>query len=302
MRPTPFARPPRRGLLFAALTGMFAAALLAPRGFADAPRSGQGSAIAGSQADNKEKDKKGADKKDARRPGARRGGAAEGAGDSEGDFKVVGTLGEKLKDSDYWELTYQVQEEKKRVKKTALVKLGEELPLLSDRIGRFEELKEGAVVQIFGKPEEREIPGNAGGIAGYDRQIKRGQLVVGGEKMRISKAYKDAKDAELQWCEATVEKSGKGGITVQFNRTSYRVIMDKQYQVILREAVDEAQKSKLWPKLVKKGALVSIRGRPASEPPAGVDEKLKDAPAIEAVSLVLVDKRVSAYYGQQLEH
>lgn len=230
---------------------------------------------------------------------ADRGGESDAGAAKEFDLNVVATLGKSIRGSEFFEVTYYVRGEKKRPeKKRALVKIPASVPFLRDRLGALKECKEGDVIRIFGKPEEREVFG-AGGVAGRERIVKRGQVVVTGD-LAVVPDYKDRKDRELKWSEAEVEQAGKGtNMKVLIEGASFHVSMNKSYKMVVREEIPEEVLAKLRSRLLRRGALLIVKAKSSSEKPElkGKDAELE---AFEASRVILIDRRVQGYYGTLL--
>ncbi len=227
------------------------------------------------------------------------GGAEEKDAAGGESLDVVATLGKSVKDSDFHEITYYHVEGRKRKKIKALVKIPESLPLIQDIPGRIAQLKEGDVVLIWGKPEEREVVGNAGGVVGVERYIKQGKVLLAGKGFNVDLAAEsdDPREKGFKWCEAQVEKAGKGNsLSVTLKEASYRVSMDKSFRMIVRTPIPEDAAAKLRKRLLRSGASLILNAKPTADRPEGVSDD-DDRKTYEAKAVVIVPRSLSRIYG-----
>ncbi len=214
------------------------------------------------------------------------------AGEAEGvSFASLGTLGKKLKDSDFYELTYLKKDGAKAVKKTALVQIPEGTAVHQERAGRVQDFKEGDKLQLYGKPEEKEVPGKSGIAGGVDRIIKGTQIVVAGSEIKVNKDYKDPKEKGFKWCDVQVEKSG-GALKVKFEGQTFTLALDKKTPIVVSEKVENPAK------FLKSGVKVIVKGSP-TEKPATDDKKAPEA-AYKASTVIIVAPNLAAYHDSFL--
>ncbi|MBI4585801.1 MAG: hypothetical protein HY717_17465 [Planctomycetes bacterium] len=215
-----------------------------------------------------------------------RAGEAEG-----GSFASLGTLGKKLKDNDFYELTYLKKDGAKAVKKTALVQIPEGTAVHQEHLGRVQDFKEGDKLQLYGKPEEREVPGKSGIAGGVDRIIKGTQIVVAGGEIKVNKDYKDPKDKGFKWCDVEVEKSS-GSLKVKFEGQTYTLTLDKKTPIVVSAKVEKPAK------LLKTGVKVIIKGS-STDKPATEDKKAPEE-AYKASTVIIVAPNLAAYHDSFL--
>lgn len=216
-------------------------------------------------------------------------------------LKVVATLGSNIKDTEFYKATYQSTESKKLVKNKILVKIPRGLPMWKDSLGKISQLKEGDVAHIFAKPEERNVTSATGDVSEVERFLKESSLIIKSETPAVDIEYENPKQKSFEWCKSKVQKSGKGGLIVEFIDQPYKVLMAKKYQIILRQEVPTETREKKWKKLIRKGAQLVLRGKPSSEKPPAKKSKAETRKAFEAVEIILINKKISGYYGRHLK-
>ncbi|MEM7234247.1 MAG: hypothetical protein AAF517_18865 [Planctomycetota bacterium] len=216
--------------------------------------------------------------------------------ESEFDIKAWGKLGKAIKGSDgFYEITYYVSPGPKKKPKPvkAFVKIAEDCTVFHDRAIKVEQIKAGSNLHIFGKPVERDVPNRGGGgvnRGGTDRQIQNAQVVLCGdtESFDIDERYKHPKLDDMKWLKAEAEQS-KGGLSVKFGLSPYRVVLGKRSPVLLRQKVKRTVK--LDKKLLRSGAMIRIFANKTRDRPETKRKSDKEKGAFQADRVVLLDRR-----------
>jgi len=210
------------------------------------------------------------------------------------DLSTRGVLGAQPKSGgEFYELSYQIVEGKKAVKKKAWVKIDAETVLLRDRAAGVAEFKEGESLMIFGKPVERESAGPGGISAGKNfRLIQASRVIIGGKGVSVNEKYADPKDKDFDWCEATVEKAGPA-MTVTYEGASYKLDIDRKGSAILIRGDGDLKRD------VKRGAQVVVSASALSEGPGG--EEKDERPAYKAEQVIIIEPRLLRWYEALLQ-
>lgn len=225
--------------------------------------------------------------------------------DEDGSFRVVASLGKRIRGTDFYEVTYREIVGRKRVKTTILVKISASTPLFRDRAGKLTELARGDTVHVFAKPEEREvIDPQRGVVVGTDRFLRQGLLIARGERIKVDDSFRSKKpgQSEHRWCQAAVERGGgKAQVTVRFQGNSYLVTTDKKCRVILRVGIPDDIKEKRRRKLLRRGTAVVVTATPTADVAESGSKKAGEATrAYVATRVVLVPRNMTGYYGTML--
>jgi len=173
-----------------------------------------------------------------------------------------------------------------------LMQIPADVELLLDRQARPEELKEGEVLLVFGRPKEYDVdnskaPGGArrGPRTGKDRQIQNTRIILTGTPLAVNETYKDSRDKELQWCQGAVSADGKKGVWIDYEGHKHRVLLAKGAPLLRRRKPSE----KVARKLLKKGVYFWVEAEQTDADPG--KKRKGDGAAYTARKLVALDRR-----------
>jgi hypothetical protein len=209
---------------------------------------------------------------------------AAAAKKSSSDLDAWGTIKE-VKGTGFWELSYAKVEGQKRVKHSAFIKVESDLAMLEDKMMQVAELKEGDKVLMWGRPVERDTPGMGGVAGGLDRQIQNVAVVAAGDDVAVKGSFKDPKDANMQWLEATVSKPGQA-IWANYEGGEYKVVMVRTVQAFKRDKAAESRK-------LKSGMYVQVEGTKSEERPETKSSADAKKESFSVKSLVILDTRLT---------
>jgi len=210
----------------------------------------------------------------------------KGAGESKSsgqDLHASGTLKE-VKGTPFYVFDYTATEGKKQSKKSAFVRLEGGADFYTDKVIKVSDLKQGDTIWLLGNPVENETRGGPNGFGGIDRQLKNVLAIAKGDGLSVNKEYKDPKDPNAHWCEASVVKAGES-IDVQYQGGKYKVIMGKGATVLLREKAGDA-------KSIKSGVQVEVTGEKIEEKPETKNTSDAKKESFAAKKVVILDRRL----------
>jgi hypothetical protein len=203
---------------------------------------------------------------------------------STADLDAWGTIKE-VKGTDFWEFSYVKLDGKKRVKRTAFIKVESDVAMLEDKLIQVSELKESDKVLMWGRIVERETPDMGGVVGGMDRQIQNVAVIATGDGVEVKGTFKDPRDPDMQWLEAEISKPGQA-LWASCDGAEYRVVMVRTVQAFKRDAAAESRK-------LKSGMYLQVEGSKSEERPD--TKKAADAKkdSFNVKSLVILDSRLT---------
>ncbi len=202
------------------------------------------------------------------------------------DLEGLAILGKDIKESPgFYEMSYVVQEGRKKVKKSAWLKVDSSTTLFRDVAVPVSAFQEGEELKIFTKPLETD-QGGRGGYGGKFRVMRATRVMIGGKEVRVNEAFADPKDEEFIWCNVTVEKSG-AAMTVLWESSSYKLSMDKRPAVLKRLEGDLKRD-------FRRNARLVVRANKTDVKPA--DQK-KELDSFQAVQVFILEPKALNWYG-----
>ncbi len=200
------------------------------------------------------------------------------------DLEAWGVLKE-VKGTQFFTLDYTKVNGRKTTRHSAFLKLAEGADFYTDRSIKITDLNEGDSIWLLGRLVENEIPGQGGLAGGTDRQIQNVLAVAAGEGLSVNTKYRDPKDPNVKWLEATVAKVGPS-IDVKHENQRYKVVLTRAAPVLRREMLGDA-------KLLKSGTQVEVSGDKSEEKPEskGASDAKKESFLLKKIAIL--DRRLT---------
>lgn len=200
------------------------------------------------------------------------------------DLEAWGALKE-VKGTQFFTLDYTKINGRKATRHSAFLKLAEGVDLYTDKSIKITDLNDGDSIWLLGRLVENEIPGQGGLAGGTDRQIQNVLAVAAGEGLSVNTKYRDPKDANVKWLEATVAKVGPS-IDVKHLNQRYKVVLARAAPILRREKLGDA-------KSLKSGTQVEVSGDRSEEKPEtkGASDAKKESFLVKKVAIL--DRRLT---------
>ena len=190
-------------------------------------------------------------------------------------------LAKRLRRSDFFDLKYK----EGRKSMGAFVRFGERAKYFRDRRVRFEELKGGQSVWLFGTKVEREVPVDRDSTrTETERQFQNVQAVVGGEAVTVNEKFRDPKDAKARWHRVKVD-SVEGGLWAKVGSDRYRVSMRRDTPVLLRQEATRGE--------VPKSVFVELQATPSSKRPETKRASDRKKRSYDGMRVIVLDRSLA---------